>query len=151
MATPEVAPVINSAQQLEPGIAEAKLERNPVLPSQQAGALPFPPSNVFAEFIHADEAPNPFPPRVQFAALRDPVLRMVRAIPLDVSKEGSNVVVCWQETNEFGTGETLSLAIDDFASCVSDLYHRLFSPDVKLGEDLQKVRATLTQYIHPRK
>ncbi len=86
MATAGVAPpVINSAQRLEPGIAEAKLERNPVLPSQQLGSSPFPASNVFAEFIRPGQLPEPCPARVQFAGLRDPVLRMVRAIPLDVS------------------------------------------------------------------
>lgn len=152
MATAGVAPpVINSAQRLEPGIAEAKLERNPVLPSQQLGSSPFPASNVFAEFIRPGQLPEPCPARVQFAGLRDPVLRMVRAIPLDVSKEESTVVVCWSEINEFGTGETLSLAIDDFAIGVRELYHRLFAPDVKLGGDLRKVRETLEHYIQPRK
>jgi hypothetical protein len=151
MATAEVAPVINSAQQLEPGIAEAKLERNPVLPSQQIGAWPFPFSNVVAEFVPPDRTPNPCPARVRFAALRDPVLRVVRAIPLDVSKEESTVVVCWSEISEFGSGETLGSALDDFASGFRELYHRLFAPDVNLGPDLQRVREIIGQYIQPRK
>ena len=151
MATAEVAPVINSAQQLEPGIAETKLERNPVLPSQPIDSWPFTRSNVLAEFIPPDQMPNPRPSRVLFAALRDPGLRMVHAIPLDVSVEETTVVVCWSEINEFGTGDTLSEAIDDFASAVRELYLRLFAPDANLGADLRKVKESLGQYIRPRK
>ena len=150
MAAAEVAPII-FAQQLEPGIAEVKQERNPVLPSQQLGDSPFPPSNVQVWFVPADKAPNPRPTCVQFAALRDPVLRMVRAIPLDVSVEESTVVVCWSEINEFGTGDTLGSAMDDFGNAVRELCHRLFAPDVNLGADLQRVRETLKLHIQPRK
>jgi hypothetical protein len=151
MATAEVAPIINSAQQLEPGIAEAKLERNPVLPGPPTDIWPFPLSNVIAEFIPADQLPTACPSRVQFAALRDPILQMVRAIPLQVSKEESNVVVSWPEVDEFGTGETLGVALDDFANGLRELYCRLFAPDVNLGPDLQRVKQVLDQYIQRRK
>jgi hypothetical protein len=149
MATAEITPVINSAQRLEPGTAEAKLERYPVLSSEH-GSSPFPLSNIVAKFLPSDQLSNPRPSRVHFAAVRDPNLRMVQAIPLDVSIEESTVIVCWSEINEFGTGGTLSLALDDFASAVRELYRRLFSPEVNLGPDLRKVRETLEQYIQPR-
>jgi hypothetical protein len=150
MATAE-APIINLAQQLEPGVAEAKLERNPVLPGPPTDIWPFPLSNVIAEFIPGDQLPTACPAQVQFAALRDPVLQMVHAIPLQVSKEESNAVVYWPEVDEFGTGETLSVALDDFASGLRELYYRLFAPDVSLGPDLQRVRQALERYIQPRK
>lgn len=147
-AMPEV-----TAQQLPPGITDAKQEHNPVLPSQQPGDSPFfPPSNVPVRFLSPGEGPDPRPSRVQFAALRDPRLRMIRAIPLNVSVEESEVVVVsWPETDEFGTGETLSAALDDFAASLRDLYHQLFAPGANLGADLQRVKQTLEHYIQPRK
>jgi hypothetical protein len=150
MATAEVAPII-TAQRLEPGIAEAKLERNPVLPSQQPDNPSVPPSNLPAAFLPPEQMPNPRPSRVQFAGLRDPRLRMLSAIPLDVSVEESNVVVCWSEINEFGTGETLSAAMDDFAVGLRDLYGQLFAPNASLGADLQRVKQTIERYIQLRK
>ena len=157
MATTELAPpVVNSAQQLEPGVVEAivgegdGMQQDAELLSRQYGGL-YPPSNVAFEILPLDQFPNPKPPRVLFAGLRDPRLRMVRAIPLEVTREESTVVVCWSEINEFGTGETLSSALDDFASGLSELYQRLFAPDVNLGPDLRKVRETVEQYIQPRK
>jgi|SRR5208283_4061543 len=145
-------PVINSAQQLEPGIATAIVEqeiREGELLSPQHGSQ-YPPSNIVAEFLRPDQLPNPRPSRVLFAALHDPRLRMVLAIPVDVSVEESTVVVCWPEINEFGTGETLSVALDDFAGGLRELYYRLFTKDVALGPDLSRVKEILGRYIQPR-
>ena len=138
-----------AARQLGPGVYSPDRDMNPVLPPQpdqqfQAPALPI-------QVLPPDQLPNPRPPRVLFAGLRDPRLRMVRAVPLDVTVEESTVVVCWSEINEFGTGETLSAALDDFASSLRELYWHLISPDVRLGEDLAKIRATVGQYIERRK
>jgi hypothetical protein len=151
MATAEITPVINSAQ-LEPGITEVAEEQinGGVILAPQSGSQ-YPPSNVTAKILSADQMPDPRPSRVSFAALRDPKLRMVQAIPLDVTVEESTVVVSWSEIDEFGTGDSLSTAIDDFASSLRELHHHLFAPDVALGPDLQKVRQTLDQYIQPRK
>lgn len=155
MATAEVPlPIVNSAQQSEPGTEKAIAEQREVtkkaeLLSPQYGAQ-YPPSNVFAEFLRPDQLPNPRPSRVLFAALRDPRLRMVCAIPLNVTVEESTVVVCWSEINEFGTGETLSVALDDFAGGLRELYHRLFTPAVTLGPDLLRVKQTLGRYIQPQ-
>jgi hypothetical protein len=154
MATAEVAPIIDSAQKLEPGIADEQLKRDPVLPGPGSSGS-FPPSNIFAEFLSPDQLPNPRPSRVQFAAMRDPTLQMVQAIPLDVSieesaVEGSAVVVCWSEIDEFGTGETLSLALDDFSHALRELYRRLHERDINLGPDLGNVKGVLDKYIVPR-
>ena len=148
MATAEITPPPSiDAQQMEPGIqAPQEPPKSQVLP-RQVGLIPS--SNVKAVFA-AGTLPNPRPPRVLFAGLRDPKLRMVQAIPLDVSVEESTVLVSWSEINEFGTGKTLSSAIDDFSSGLRELYWHLLSPEITLGEDLQKVRSTVERYIQQR-
>lgn len=152
MAPSEVAPIIKSANISPPGrevLSDWPRNDNSVLPKQNPES-PFPKSNVTVNIIPINELPSALPHLVQFAAIRDPRLRIVRAIQLNVSVEESHVVVCWPETNEFGTGDTLSTALDDFESGLRDLYRRLFASDVKLGADLIKVRTELEQHIQPR-
>lgn len=156
MAATNIArPVVHSAQQLEPGVENAKVERGEEV-LKEGGLLnpqfggEYPPSNLAFEILRPDQLPDPRPPRVSFAALRDPKLRMVRAIPLDVTVEDSTVVVSWSEIDEFGTGDTLSVAIDDFARALRELYRSLYAEDVKLGADLRRVRQVLREYIEPR-
>jgi hypothetical protein len=151
MATAELAPRIDSAQPLEPGITEAKFQRNPVLPSQQLPSGPSYPSNVFAEFISPDKLPNPRPERVLFGGLKDLRLAVVEPIPLDVTLEESNVVVSWADVAEFGTGETLSVAIDDFDTSLRELYYQLLAPEARLGADLARIKQIIEQHIQPRK
>lgn len=137
-----------TAYQSEPGIATPVLTGPQVLPSERLQHGP-PPGGISVVFLSG--ALNSRPDVVQFAAIRDPRLRMIKAIPLNVSREESNFVVDWPETHEFGTGDTLSGALDDFAGSLRELYHELFSPDANLGPDLEKVKQTLAEYLQPRK
>jgi len=72
---------------------------------------------------------------------------MLQAIPLDVTKEESHVVVNWAAVDEFGAGETLSAALDDFSASLRDLYHNLQLQNGSLGPDLARVKAVLAGYI----
>ncbi len=149
MATVELTPQpkVESAQKLEPG-TKANTDRSGLLP-QQKGYLPVPTLTV--ELVPPNELPNPRPERVLFGALKDPRLQVIKAVPLDVTLEESNVVVNWADVNEFGTGETLSAAIDDFGAALGELYHQLMAPEVKLGEGLQRIKGVLQQFIQLRK
>ncbi len=137
-----------TAFQSEPGISTPVLTGPQVLPSEQFKYEAVPGS---LSVIFLSGALNPRPDVVKFAAIRDPRLRVLKAIPLDVSVEESHFVVSWPETHEFGTGDTLSGALDDFAGSVRELYHELFAPNANLGPDLEKVKQTLAEYIQPRK
>ena len=75
---------------------------------------------------------------------------MQRAIPLEVSLDESSVVVRWAEIEEFGTGDTLSDALDDFAHAVRELYHHLYADNVEPGTDLLRVKQVLGEYVEPR-
>jgi hypothetical protein len=144
MATAQVIQEV-SAQQLAPGVNPAPESR--VLPPQEE----FVPTTVPTEIFPPEQWPEARPAHVLFAGLRDPRLRMAQAIPLDVTSEESTVVVHWPAINEFGTGDTLTAAIDDFSDSLRELYWHFSSSDVKLGEDLQKVKAIIEQYIQPRR
>jgi hypothetical protein len=151
MATAEIVteqPNGATAYQFGPGIATPEVAGPQVLPSEQPQHGP-PPGGLTVTFLSG--ALNPQPDVIKFAAIRDPRLRLVKAIPLDVSRDESHFVVSWSETDEFGTGDTLSGALDDFAGSLRELYHELFSADVHLGPDLEKVKQTLAEYIQPRK
>jgi hypothetical protein len=152
----QAAPVTVVAQKLEPGIYSHPEQRSGggALPQQEDNqVLPLPlPSNVYlpAEVQALESMPNPCPPQVLFAGLRDPRLRMLQAIPLDVTKEESHVVVSWSAVEEFGAGESLGAALDDFGASIRELYFQLQARHGSLGPDLAKVKAHLGQYIAKR-
>lgn len=151
MATAEIVteePKGATAYQFEPGIATPEVTGTQVLPSEQPQLGP-PPGGLSVTFLSGPL--NPRPDVIKFAAIRDPRLRLVKAIPLNVSREESHFVVNWPETNEFGTGDTLSGALDDFVGSLRELYHELFSPNANLGPDLEKVKQALAEHIQPRK
>jgi hypothetical protein len=152
--TPQVAAPTAEAQQLVPGVyshpehrvvggALPHQEDNQVLP---AGL----PTTISLPIQLLDSMPDPCPSHVLFAGLRDPRLRMLQAIPLDVAKEESHVIVSWSAVDEFGAGETLSAAMDDFAASLRELYYQLQVANGSLGPDLARVKTHLAQYIVSR-
>lgn len=90
----------------------------------------------------------PQPTQIKFGAVIDPLLRLVKPIKLDVSSgEEAEVVVSWAEINEYGCGPTTGDALVDFGQSLRALYHELHAPDIQLGPDLVKVKATLDEFI----
>lgn len=120
-----------------------------VLPRQKRDQG-YPEPNVRVEILLPADAPNPRPAKVLFGGLQDPDLRVIRPIPLDVCVEESTVVVSWAEADEFGTGENLSCALDDFSHALRELYRHLHASDTTPGADLLRVKQTLGEYIAPR-
>jgi hypothetical protein len=158
MAAAAAAPVITSAGIFGSGTSdlsrESQVAQQPsgtatVLPRQQRGQA-YPEPNVHVEILPAADAPNPRPSKVLFGGLQDPGVQVIRPIPVDVSVEESTVVVHWAEIDEFGTGENLSCALDDFSHTVRELYHHLNSGETKPGADLLRVKQVLGDYIEPR-
>ncbi len=157
MAAAAAAPVINSAGLFGSGTSDLLRDSQSaqqfgeavVLPRQQRGQE-YPKPNVRVEILMPTDVPNPRPSKVLFGGLRDPDLQVIQPIPVEVSVEESAVVVHWAEIDEFGTGENLSCALDDFSHTVRELYHHLNSGETKLGADLQHVRQVLGDYIEPR-
>jgi len=143
---------INYGQVLESGVAESRRNTNPVLPSQEEAEVPALHSNVSisVELIDSDHMPSARPEHLLLGALGDPRLKVLNPIPLCVSVEDSHVVVSWPATEEFGTGATMSAALDDFAASVRELVHRL-NETTDLGPDLANVKQHLSEYIAVRR
>jgi hypothetical protein len=148
MAT--AAPIVNSAELSPSGRSEVFLDPAGVVLPRQERNQERPASNVRVEILLPAYAPNPRPSKVLFGGLQDPDLQVRRAIPLEVCVEESTVVVNWAEIDEFGTGETLSSALDDFSHTVRELYHHLYADEIKPGTDLLRVKQVLGEYIELR-
>lgn len=96
------------------------------------------------------ELPNARLETVEFGALRHPELRLRRPIHLEVSVEDESVVVTWAAADEFGYGDTMGDALEDFARTLPELYFRLHESGVRLSSDLDRVRRVLDDYIEHR-
>jgi hypothetical protein len=89
------------------------------------------------------------PDHLLLGTVGDDRLRVLKPIPLDVSVEDVHVVVSWTEVDEFGSGDTLSQAIDDFSASLLQLRDHLLQA-VSLGPDLQRVQSIVNEYVGPR-
>lgn len=159
MATAEIAPII-SGEKLAPGVqtlvSEAELKKGAHLVPPAATQLKS--EEIPVEFTQTPrvtvtfltEIPTARPTSVLFAALVHPKLRLRKPIPLQVSVQEGQVVLNWDETDEFACGANTGEALDDFSKTVSGLYFDLNDPKVRLGENLEKVRRILNEYIEPR-
>lgn len=152
MATAQLTPpsLTIGAQELKPGVySPPEPQISGLLPPQEENFVP-PPALPTEVLVPPDQLPNLRPSHVSFAAIRDPRLRMTQAILLDVTFEESNVVVYSPEIEEFGTGDTLTAALEDFGASARELYYRLAAPDVILGTDLQRIKGVLDAYLQRR-
>jgi hypothetical protein len=89
------------------------------------------------------------PGRVLLGQTFSPRIRIVKAIPADISQEGRVIVACWAATNEFGSGSTLSEALEDLSRSIVELFLALID-EAALGPDLQKIRSRLSDHIELR-
>ena len=140
---------------LKPGTTEIPLMgKEPVslpveLPRQVASERPtLEPVSGF--MLQVGTLPIARPESVHLRTLKDPQYRLRKPIPLGVSLQESIVVVTWSEIDEFGQGETMTSAVDDFGQTLRELYNRLYAPEVQLGADLQRVKQVLGEYIEQR-
>lgn len=101
------------------------------------------------EIVHG-EPPSARPEWIEFGALMHPLLRLQRPIRLQVSSNEGMVSVFWREGTEFGYGQTMSEALDDFGRTLAELYSRLNEPNVQLSSDLQETKQLLCAYIESR-
>ncbi len=129
---------------------KAEEQNGAMLPEQVA--LPARVSKVEVHVLLAVPAgplqtlPSARPSELKFGALNDPEYQLRQPIPLAVTTEGSNVVVCWAEADEFGVGDTLGAALDDFGASVRELYRSLHESK-QLGPDLENIKRILGEYI----
>ena len=88
---------------------------------------------------------------VLFGAISDPMIKVKSPIPLRISREGDTVAVFSPDLEEFGYGQTLSDALDDFAKTVRELYLSLTPRPERLSDYLQGVLEKLQQFLEVRR
>ena len=84
-------------------------------------------------------------------SLRDGRLRVVESVEAVRTTEEGKCVVEALELNEFGFGDSLSEAITDLQATITELYFTLEAEQDRLGPDLAKVWAILSQKVKVRK
>jgi hypothetical protein len=165
MATAEIAPIIQSATQGPPGDSTT-------IPESQVGADSItlkPIDSVVAGTEKAieikvevkgaklsvtllDERPTARPEKsILFAGNLGPNLRLLNAIPLEVTTEEGQVVLTWVETDDFACGCSTGEALENFGRSIRELYEHLHAHDIALGADLLRVRDIVDRYITARK
>lgn len=158
MATAEVAPVTTGTQ----GPSGVNFPIGEISPAQKIVSPVVPemgtPIEIAVEAKGAkvsvtilDEIPTARPKTVLFAGNLGMDLRLLKAIPLEVSVEEGQVVLTWSETDDFACGDNTGEALDHFGQSIRELYSHLHDPHVVLGADLLRVRDVLDRYITARK
>lgn len=87
------------------------------------------------------------PPSVLIGRLPDARLRIVKAIPVRVESQQADVVVASDELDEFGEGDHLTAALDDFGRALSSLYWSLKADQQRLGADLYQTWRRLQTHL----
>jgi hypothetical protein len=93
---------------------------------------------------------SPVPARVQFGIIRDPRLRVIHAIPVDIRREGETYVASWEEAEEFGYGANRTEAVDDFGRTIAQLFVTLHREQDTLGPQLADSLSLLQRHLQFR-
>ena len=91
-----------------------------------------------------------FPVEILFGAIIDRRLRIKNPIQITLSKEEDVVVASSSELEEFGYGNDISEALDDFAKTLAELYLSLEENADRLGDDLKQQFSRLCTFIEVR-
>jgi hypothetical protein len=164
VATAEITPIVESAMQGPPGISTPfrEADNDKGVSSQLIMTCPDEMGKTVQIAVETkgaklsvtllDEMPSARPVKsILFAGTLGPNLRLVKAIPLDVSVDEGQVVLTWAETDDFACGENTGEALGHFGRSIQELYDHLHARDVALGADLLRVRDVLDRYITARK
>ncbi|SRR6266568_1601693 len=76
--------------------------------------------------------------------------RVIKPIPVHLDVRGNTVIASWRQIDEFGMGNSSSLACDDLGHTIAELYLSLGADAPRLGPDLAKVWAVLKQHVMRR-
>lgn len=164
MAATEIAPIVQATQG-PPGVGTLREQEpeHPVrLPLRVSSDVVVPESVKTTEIVFEaksskvsvtllDKPPSAREKSILFAGRLGPNHRLLKAIPLQVSIEDGQVVLTWEETDDFACGANTGEALDHFGRSILELYEHLYSRDVALGADLLRVRDVLDCYIEKRK
>lgn len=133
-----------------PGSREARLSAwNTIceLPGQFQSARPS-SRTIAADLRFVDETgfSAALPETILFGALNDPRLRLLKPIPLRVSRDAEGTEVKWVEADTGASGETLTAAMGKFAVRLRLLFHEL-ADSHSLDPDRARLLEVLSQHV----
>lgn len=92
-----------------------------------------------------------FRPRtINFGIITDPRLRVIKPMPVHLSKKSGSVVAHFNEVEEFGCGTGMSAALDDLSKSLAELYFRFKADEDRLGPDMKRLWGKLSEYLEER-
>lgn len=94
--------------------------------------------------------PTATPKEILLGSLNHPLLFLRKPIQLQISRDEKFVVVSWPEFEEFGYGNHLTDAIEDFRQTLVEFYLGLESEKNNLGPELKKNWDALQEWIEKR-
>ena len=96
---------------------------------------------------YREASPAKQPKHVLFAASYNPRLRIIRAIPVELSRRQGQFQARFKAADEFGVGPSMSMALEDLGKTLADLFIGLSEKRDRLGHDLLGLHARLSHYI----
>lgn len=95
-------------------------------------------------------ADAPLPDTLLLGCLRDPRLRIRKAIPVRLGNEAGQVIAEAAGLNEYGAGANQSAAVTELQHAIAELYHSLEADKDRLGPGLARTWTILQEHIRPR-
>jgi hypothetical protein len=94
-----------------------------------------------------DDAFSASPPEtILFGGLNDPRLRLLKPIPLRVSRKAERTTVKWVEADTAASGETLTSAMEKFGARLRSLFHEL-ADSHSLNADRARLLEVLATHV----
>ena len=87
------------------------------------------------------------PKHLLFGALSHPRLRLLKPIPVEISSRKGTYFARFKAADEFGTGSTPSLALEDLGKTLAELFIGLTERQSALGSGLKKLLDHLSHFV----
>lgn len=95
-------------------------------------------------------AAAPQPDTLLLGCLRDPRLRVRKAIPVHLGTESGQVIAAAAGLNEYGAGADQPEAVVELQHAIAGLYYSLEADKDRLGPGLARTWTILQEHIRPR-
>jgi hypothetical protein len=96
---------------------------------------------------YREASPAKQPKHVLFAASYNPRLRIIRPIPVELSRRQGQFYARFTAADEFGVGPSMSMSLEDLGKTLAELFIGLSEKRDHLGRDLLALHAKLSRYI----
>jgi hypothetical protein len=100
--------------------------------------------------VYREAAAAKAPRHLLLGAVCNPNLRVIRPIPVEISRRDGDFYARFKAADEFGVGTSMSSALEDLGKTVSELFLGLEENQHRLGSDLVALYKTLSRYVAKR-